>query len=359
MKGYSVKHTILVGNYYFNPSTLNNVSPGDTIRWQWVQGSHTTTSSSIPSGAASWDELINSGNQVYEYTALVSGTYNYVCTPHAGMGQVGSFTVNAAAPLTVNATADPSKVCLGQSAVLQAQASGGTGTYTYSWVSNPPGFTSNQATVQVTPSQTTMYTVTVTSGTQTASDGVNVTVQAPPAANAGTDTVYCDNVISFPVTGSASNQASVTWSTTGDGSFANGSTLSDIYSPGSADLTNGFVDLILTANPLTPCTGPAVDTLHIIFDECTGILVPDKSGISMKVFPNPSNGQFRLTTGPLAASATLQVFDIRGRIVHEGQIGETATGISLQLSLDGLPSGLYQVRIVSGDMTGTARLIIR
>jgi plastocyanin len=87
---FAVTHNVQVGNYYFSPSSLN-VEVGDIVKWVWVQGSHTTTSSSIPAGAPSWDEPINSGNQTYSYTVTTAGTYDYVCTPHAGMGMVGSF----------------------------------------------------------------------------------------------------------------------------------------------------------------------------------------------------------------------------------------------------------------------------
>jgi plastocyanin len=97
---FAAKHTVLTGNYYFNPASLN-VAVGDTIRWQWVNGSHTTTSSSIPAGAATWDKLITSSNQVYEYQVTVAGTYNYVCTPHVGMGMIASFVATDPAMLTV------------------------------------------------------------------------------------------------------------------------------------------------------------------------------------------------------------------------------------------------------------------
>ena len=98
---YATKHTVSVGNFFFNPHNIPNVSAGDTIRWVWQAGDHTTTSSSIPAGAASWDKLINSSNTVYEYKVTEPGTYDYVCTPHAGMGMVGSFTAIASTPTLI------------------------------------------------------------------------------------------------------------------------------------------------------------------------------------------------------------------------------------------------------------------
>jgi len=36
---FAVTHTVQVGNFYFNPSSLN-VNVGDIIKWVWVEGSH-------------------------------------------------------------------------------------------------------------------------------------------------------------------------------------------------------------------------------------------------------------------------------------------------------------------------------
>jgi plastocyanin len=98
---FAVTHTINVGNYSFNPSSLN-VEVGDIVKWVWVGGSHTTTSSTIPSGAASWNEPINSSNQTYSYTVTVTGTFNYFCIFHQSMGMTGSFVATNVVPtLTV------------------------------------------------------------------------------------------------------------------------------------------------------------------------------------------------------------------------------------------------------------------
>ncbi len=91
---FAIKHIVHVGNYYFNPSVLN-VSVGDTVRFQWDAGSHTTTSGIIPAGAEDWDEDIKNSSQVFDYHVEFAGVYNYVCTPHAAMGMIGSFTASA------------------------------------------------------------------------------------------------------------------------------------------------------------------------------------------------------------------------------------------------------------------------
>jgi plastocyanin len=95
---YAVKHIVTVGNFFFNPLSVN-VTVGDTIRWVWSAGNHTTTSTpgAIPPGAASWDALINNSNTSFEYMVTVAGSYAYVCTPHAP-GMAGSFTATGITP---------------------------------------------------------------------------------------------------------------------------------------------------------------------------------------------------------------------------------------------------------------------
>lgn len=88
------KHTVQVGDDFFNPSVFT-ANVGDTVHWVFIPGSaeiHTTTSTSIPSGAASWDQMVNTANPSFEYIITEAGNYNYECTPHATMGMVGSFT---------------------------------------------------------------------------------------------------------------------------------------------------------------------------------------------------------------------------------------------------------------------------
>lgn len=86
--------TVMVGpnnTMTFSPTNFT-ISLGDTVLWMWESGVHTTTSTSIPAGATSWDEIMNSGNTTFMYVPAVVGTYDYKCTPHAP-SMVGSFTV--------------------------------------------------------------------------------------------------------------------------------------------------------------------------------------------------------------------------------------------------------------------------
>jgi len=87
---------VQVANFQFTPSTIT-ANVGDIVRFQWVSGFHTTTSTTVPGGANTWDNPITSGNLTFDYTLQVQGTYNYVCTIHESM--TGTITVGAALPV--------------------------------------------------------------------------------------------------------------------------------------------------------------------------------------------------------------------------------------------------------------------
>ena len=85
-------HTVTVADFSFTPNSVS-AHVGDTIIWTWSSGTHTTTSTTIPAGAAIWNSNINSASTSFMYVPTVTGTYNYECTIHASMGMTGSFTV--------------------------------------------------------------------------------------------------------------------------------------------------------------------------------------------------------------------------------------------------------------------------
>lgn len=89
----SVTKVINVSDFAFTPQN-EFAETGDTIKWVWVSGFHTTTSTAIPAGAVSWDAIIDPSNLTFIYVPVVAGTYNYVCTPHAGMGMTGTISVS-------------------------------------------------------------------------------------------------------------------------------------------------------------------------------------------------------------------------------------------------------------------------
>ena len=91
-------------------------------------------------------------------------------------------TLNVGADIPeATAMADPEDICEGESSQLTANATGGSGSYTYSWTSIPEGFTSDEQNPVVTPMDTTKYIVAVYDGIFTVYDTATVNVNPLPS----------------------------------------------------------------------------------------------------------------------------------------------------------------------------------
>ena len=105
----NVSHAVIVEvnveDFEFGPGDFT-INVGDTVRWSWDNSAtgHTTTSTTIPSGAATWNQPINASSQIFMYIPTVAGSYNYECTIHPGMNGhfnvLGSSDVPAIDPAT-------------------------------------------------------------------------------------------------------------------------------------------------------------------------------------------------------------------------------------------------------------------
>lgn len=96
--GESAIHDVSVRNFQFVPANLT-IQQGDIVRWNWVEGMHTTTSGThtgTPDGL--WDAPLTISNTVFQRTFNdAPGSYTYFCTFHVGGGMVGTITVQAGA----------------------------------------------------------------------------------------------------------------------------------------------------------------------------------------------------------------------------------------------------------------------
>ncbi|NQU84212.1 MAG: exo-alpha-sialidase, partial [Mariniphaga sp.] len=208
-------------------------------------------------------------------------------------------------PVTLNFTdmyvdvyAEPEEICIGESAQLFADPTGGSGTYTYSWASDPEGFFSEDQNPLFTPIlETTTFIVEVDDGQFQINGHVTVIARPLPDINLGNDTAICqgESLILEIIEG----YKSYLWQ---DGSTNNTYTVTEtgLY---WVEVTNLFdcisTDSIeVTANP-APVVDLGIDTsicAHLIYildagnpgaaylwstGETTQIIETDSSGVGL------------------------------------------------------------------------------
>lgn len=105
--------TVTVQNISFDPSNLT-IQQGDTVKWQWINGSHTTTSGDPCVADAIWNATISSANPTFQREFSSAGSFPYFCVPHCGSGMTASLTVE----LSTGVFDDPSSENLPRSFAL-------------------------------------------------------------------------------------------------------------------------------------------------------------------------------------------------------------------------------------------------
>jgi len=93
-------------------------------------------------------------------------------------------------------------------------------------------------------------------------DNLYVYIAKAPKPNAGLDGETC-GTNAFQLTGEATDNDGVEWSTQGDGTFNDISLLDAIYTPGDNDVSTGLVTLNLKAIAITPCPNDSTDTMEL------------------------------------------------------------------------------------------------
>ena len=174
------------------------------------------------------------------------------------------------------AYATPENVCWGDSTQLHADPYGGSGNYTYSWTSEPPGFTSTLQNPMVQINDTTVYTVVVNDGTYTASDDATANPIPIPNVYAGDDHTICASM-NYSCNAQKSHTSSIDWSSSGDGTFNFVHSPTAVYTPGPNDIVNGYVSLFLAGYAIDPCDYISYDTLELtILQPPTALAGEDK-----------------------------------------------------------------------------------
>ena len=93
------------------------------------------------------------------------------------------------------------------------------------------------------------------------SDCMTIAIQYLPIADAGSDATICEDATFTVTDASPEYYSSVSWSTDGTGTFDDAYIIGTTYTPGADDITDGSVELCLTAEPVDPCTVSDTDCM--------------------------------------------------------------------------------------------------
>jgi gliding motility-associated-like protein len=197
----------------------------------------------------SWNNGVGTATQ--NVNPVSTTTYSVTASDASGCSTAPqSLTVTVNPLLTVLESSDIS-ICNGENAGISAFASGGDGgPYNYTWTSSPAGtnLTGDFHTVQ--PSNTTIYTVTVSDGCETPPVSADVTITVFDLPDAGfvvNDPDGCTiHTATFTNTTSAALSGNCFWD------FGDGST-SNFCDPTHSFVTPGCYDITLTVTSPNGC----------------------------------------------------------------------------------------------------------
>ena len=171
-----------------------------------VDGNTIPTSLTIPAGQTSasftFTPIVDNLTEGLEYFVLIR-------TDACGNTKRDTIYIQDNSPLSVDAGADQTLCSSALPATLTATPIGGSPPYSFQW-NNGAG---NTQSVQVSPSSTTHYSVTVTDAcNQTATDIVDVIIVPNPTSTFIANTPICaGDIVTVTYTGNASPSATYNW----------------------------------------------------------------------------------------------------------------------------------------------------
>jgi hypothetical protein len=295
--------------YYQTPVPCGALTYGETEDYSvnvlsWLTAS--PVSGTVPAGE-SMDIAVN-----LSAVDMALGTYNATLSVYSNDPDdpeiVVPITMNVA-EVAVVVSADQDTICQGASVQLTSEVFGGSGSFTYTWTSDPVGFTSTEANVTVTPDVTTTYFLEAFDGTVTVQDQVTIQVNPLPVVSVGPDTTICQDA--NVVISAGEGFASYLWSTGETTSTIQTSTEGSYW----VEVTNEFscygrdtIYVHVTPFPVKPVIseGPAtVDNLVATTSNYACVLDPYSSTYEWTVTPaeagttssTGTSGEFTWTSG--------------------------------------------------------------
>jgi hypothetical protein len=244
-------------------------------------------------------------------------------------------------PLYIEANGFPDNICLGKSAQLVANATGGSGNYSYHW---EPGTYLDDPTSRTpvsTPLSDISYTVTVSDGTSTLTSAeITVNVNPLPVAPS----------ISY------SNGSLISNASLGNQWYLNEALISDATDPVYSPVVPGMYYATVSDN-LTSC--PSIPSNRIYYPS-TGLDQLDLKK-TVNVYPNPFREYIYLSYETSeSGKVSISLLDALGKelrvIVDNPQ--QVAGKHKIEMNAGSLHNGLYLLKVQTPDVTLMKRVLL-
>lgn len=415
----------------------------------------TITVQSTPSSNAGNDTTItlNSAASLHGLATGGSGNYNYIWSPTALVISAGSANTSTVSLTTSNeftlhvsdtqtGCSDSDKVlisvsggnflasfgisdtliCEGNNVQLSAIVSGGSGNYSYSWTSNPTGFTSNNYNPIFTPIVNTLFYITISDGNNQINDSIYVSVSAMPVINLGKDTLICGG--GTIVLDGGPGYSDYLWSDNSTNRFLtiNASMLPKGIYPYSVIVTNpgncSNSDTIIIAKDFIPyvnlglddsicllsnkvldagfgfnqylwSTGDTnqiiladgqtlglgshniwvqvstklgcanADTMKLVVENCISIS-EIQSDYLIKIYPNPNEGMFTIQfETENPEKVDMELLNLQGAVIERQQLYLQSQKSEFNIDISDKAKGIYFIRLQNNHIMRIERIIVK
>ncbi|MBE0646902.1 MAG: T9SS type A sorting domain-containing protein [Bacteroidales bacterium] len=267
-----------------------------------------------------------------------------------------TLTVQVTQTLGVSVTASPTAVCTGNSTQLQASVTGGVTPYTYTWSSNPTGFSSTLPNPSASPTVDTWYICTVHDNVPTTvKDSVQVTVTSLPATPGAItgSTTPCEGIAETYTIAAVTGATTYTWTAPAGSTILSGQgtvSASIQLGPNSGDISvtagntcgNSSASMLaVTVSPLPLSPGTITGPTNICSGTSDNYSVATVTGVTNN-WTVPSGAT--ITSGQGTPSITVLWGNNSGPVVVDAE-NSCGTGPSstLNVTVQTIPTGAQAI----------------
>ncbi|HKR05946.1 MAG TPA: T9SS type A sorting domain-containing protein [Bacteroidia bacterium] len=133
-------------------------------------------------------------------------------------------------------------------------------------------------------------------------------------------------------------------------------TLGCITNPNASGSACGYVEDYVTLTPGSSQIGLPNFVTSCFCNYNTGTTFKNPQGSEISIFPNPSNGNFKINFQNIPSEKTIQIFDVTGNIIYQkNKIKNTKEKINLVNN----PKGIYFLKIIDKDKSSVNKIVLQ